>query len=124
VIAPGYAAIAFAVSVPHHGSCSNLQISARSLRVLALETYGSFAARVLTDARVRGRTVRETVTAAVGCGKASPSVTQLAHATEAIAYARPIPYEGDLHDLQQAAAHALREVGATGAGAGDPDLGW
>lgn len=124
VLAPGYATITFTLSLPHHGSFSAMQISARSLRVLALDTYGSFASRVLTDSRVRGRTVRETLTAAIGCGKASPSVTQLAQTTEAIAYARPIPYEGDLHDLQREAANALREAGAQGASAGDPDLGW
>jgi len=124
VIAPGYAGIAFAFTLPHHGACSNMQISARSLRVLALDTYGSFAARVLPDARVRGKTVRETLTAAVGGGKIVPKVTELAQATETIAYARAIPYEGDLHDLQRAAANALREAGASGSVAGDPDLGW
>jgi hypothetical protein len=124
VVAPGYAGIAFAFSLPHHGACTAMQISARSLRVLALETYSSFAARVLTDSRTRGKTVRETLTAAVGCGKASTIVTQLAQTTESIAYARPIPYEGDLHDLQRVAANALREAGAQGANAGDPDLGW
>lgn len=124
VIAPGYATIEFALSLPHQGALSDIQIFARSLRVLALDTYGNFAARVLTDSRVRGRTVRETLTAAVGCGKASPSVTQLAQSTEAIAYARAIPYEGDLHDLQRAAANALREAGIQGPSAGDPDLGW
>jgi hypothetical protein len=124
VVAPGYAAIAFAFSVPHRGSFTDMQIVARSLRVLALDTYGSFAARMLTESRVRGRTVRETLTAAVGCGKGSASVSDLARNTEEIAYARPIPYEGDLHDLQRAAANALREAGGHGPAPGDPDLGW
>jgi|GEM_PF-5825921 len=123
VVAPGYAGIAFAFTLPHHGACSNMQISARSLRVLALDTYGSFAARVLPDARVRGKTVRETLAAAVG-GKRVARVTELAQATETIAYARAIPYEGELHDLQRAAANALREAGQQGPVAGDPDLGW
>lgn len=124
VVAPGYAGISFTFTLPHHGACSNMQISARSLRVLALDTYGSFAARVLPDARVRGKTVRETLAAAVGGGKVTPMVTELAHTTETIAYARATPYEGDLHDLQRAAANALRDAGAQAQNAGDPDLGW
>jgi hypothetical protein len=124
VVAPGYTGIAFDFALPHHGACTHMQISARSLRVLALETYGRFAARMLPDARVRGKTVRETLAAAVGCGKASPGVSELAHTTEEIAYARAIPYEGDLHDLQRAAANALREAGSQASFAGDPDLGW
>ena len=124
VIAPGYAGIAFTFTIPHHGACSNMQISARSLRVLALDTYGSFAARMLPDARVRGKTVRETLAAAIGGGKTAPKVTELAQATETIAYARAIPYEGDLHDLQRAAANALRDAGAHASVTGDPDLGW
>lgn len=124
VIAPGYAGIAFVFTLPHHGACSNMQISARSLRVLALDTYGSFAAHMLPDARVRGKTVRETLSAAVGGASASSRLAELARSTETIAYARAIPYEGDLHDLQRAAANALHEAGSQGTFAGDPDLGW
>lgn len=120
VVAPGYAPIAFAFAVPHQGAFANMQISARSLRVLALETYGAFAARVLSEQRVRGKTVRETLTAAVGCGHASADVTSLARATEEIAYARPIPYESDLLELQRAAASALQRPADPEPAAGDP----
>ena len=124
VLAPGYAGLEFTFALPHYGACSGLQISARSLRVLALDTYGSFVARMLPDARMRGKTVRETASAAVSGGRNLPGVAELARSTEALAYARAIPYEGDLNELQRAAADALREVGAREPATGDPDLGW
>lgn len=124
VVAPGYAPVLFTLSLPHHGAGNDMQIAARSLRVIALDAYSRFAARLLPEARTRGKTVRETFAAAVGCGKGTPAVDEIAGATERIAYARAIPYEGDLVDLQRSAATALHELGDPGAGASDPDLGW
>lgn len=124
VVAPGYAAISFSISLPHHGSGSNLQVAARSLRALALDAYGRFAERVLPGSRTQGKTVSETVTAAVSGNKHIAEIKALAITTEQIAYARPIPFEADLHELQRVAAKALRDAGIPGPGPGDPDLGW
>jgi hypothetical protein len=92
--------------------------------MLALDTYGRFAERALADARPRGKTVRETLAAANGCGKATPAVTLLSEQAERIAYARSIPFEGEVDELQRSAAAALRELGNPASGSGDPDLGW
>ena len=110
VLAQGYASIAFELSVPHQGTGSDLRISLRSLRALALDTYAHVLGRALPAPRLQASTVREALAAAVSCGKAGTGVRDLAHATERIAYARPIPFETDLLDLQRAAASAVREL--------------
>jgi hypothetical protein len=103
--------MSFTLTIPHHGAGTDLQIAARSLRTLALDAYARFVEQFLPDTRTRGKTVREAMSAAVGCGKATPTVSLLAERAEEIAYARAVPFEGDLHELQRAAADALREAG-------------
>jgi hypothetical protein len=123
VLAQGYATIAFELVVPHHGTGSDLRISLRSLRALALDTYANVLGRALPAPRVQASTVREALTAAVSCGIGSAGVRELAHVTEQIAYARPIPFESDLIELQRAAASAVSELGDQRPPPKDPELG-
>lgn len=123
VLAQGYAAVSFELAVPHHGTGNDLRISLRSLRALALDTYAHVMGPALAPQRIQASTVRETLAAAVSCGKIGTEVRDLAHATERIAYARPIPFESDLVDLQRAAASAARELGDSSPPPKDPELG-
>lgn len=123
VLSQGYASIAFELELPHHGTGDDLRISLRSLRSLALDTYALVVGRALAEPRTQGSTVREALAAAVSGGRASTSVRDLAHATERIAYARPIPFESDLMELQRAAANAVRELGDLSPPPKDPELG-
>ena len=123
VLAQGYASIAFELDVPHHGTGSDLRIALRSLRALALDTYAAVLGRAVSEPRAQASTVREALTAAVSGGRGGVGVRDLAHATERIAYARPIPFESDLLELQRAAASAVRELDDHSPAPKDPELG-
>jgi hypothetical protein len=123
VLAPGYVPAEFELDIPHHGNGSELRIALRSLRVVALDTYAGVAVRIVPEPRLRDATVRETLDAAISGGRAGPSFVPLALSVEQMAYARPIPFEGDLHDLQRTAAAALEEIAERSPAPQDPGLG-
>ncbi|MEY4577577.1 MAG: hypothetical protein RL701_2280, partial [Pseudomonadota bacterium] len=123
VVSPGYEAAEFALAIPHHGTGSDLRISLRSLRVVALDTYVNVAGHVVADKTLASGTVRETLAAAMSGGRAGPSFEPLAHSVEQIAYARAVPFENDLVELQRTAATALQEIAQRSPAPQDPDLG-
>ena len=122
--APGYAPAEFSVAVPHHGTGSNIRISLRSLRVLALEAYAPVTQRVISSEQRRlTATARETLNAAVSGRRAGPTLEPLTDQVERIAYAAAIPHSSDLTRVQRAATQAIDEIALRSPAAEDPGLG-
>jgi len=110
VFAPGYEPAEFELSIPHSGAGTQMRIALRSLRVIALDTYDSVLIPLVGQERARAHTVRETLAAAVSGGLARENVGPLADSVEHMAYARAVPLESDLRDLQRRAATTLEAI--------------
>lgn len=120
----GYAATAFSLVIPHHGTGANMTVSLRSLRTLALDAYAPLAQRVLrSEQRLQTATVREALAAAISGRRAGPTLATLTESVERTAYAAPIPHADDLAELQRVASDALDEIAIRSPAPEDPGLG-
>jgi hypothetical protein len=121
--APGYAPTEFDVRIPHAGTGSGIRVALRSLRAAVLDAHAPVARRVLSsEARLQVATVRDALQAAMSGARASPALARLTELVEHVAYARSIPSDDDLEQVQRAAAAALADLEGQRGISGDPSL--
>jgi len=122
VSSAGYASTAFDVRIPHLGTGSGIRVALRSLRAAALDAHAPVARRVLnSEARLQVATVRDTLQAAVSGERAGATLAQLTELVEHVAYARPVPHDRDLCEVERVATRALADLDAQSGTLSDPN---